>query len=447
MSYAPAHRPLEGVTVVDLSRLLPGPLAAQILASLGARVIKVEEPKQGDPVRWAPPADGAGSSLGGMLLAGVESVALDLKKPAGVRTLLALLERADVLLDTLRPGTLERLLGCSREQLQEQFPRLVQCSVSGWGQDGPDATRSGHDLIYQARAGALAPTVEPSAVPVADLVGAWSAATAVLAALYRREGSSPGRQEGARAEAAADRQEGEDLAQQGELGEGRAPSSTGPGCRIDASLYDAALHANLTGWAAEAAGTQPVGRPLPLSGALPCYRVYRSADGGFVALALLEDHFWKRFCRAIGREDLARPHPSDSPQLARELELLIATENAEHWRRWMARHDLPGDVVLSAAAALEDPQQRARDVVRRGDHGLRLAFPARFDERRPRGQERVPKLGEQTTSVVAELTAEGLELPRWRRRAGVGRRASPRRWLAPWVLRWWTRRWRRRKGS
>ncbi|HSL81199.1 MAG TPA: CaiB/BaiF CoA-transferase family protein, partial [Thermoanaerobaculia bacterium] len=169
--------PLRGILVVDLSRHLPGPLAAQLLASLGARVVKVEEPRAGDPVRLAPPVvrtgprtgTGPTSSLAALLLSGVESVALDLKRPGGREVLERLLERADVLLETFRPGTLARL-GFPPEELRERFPRLVVCSLSGWGEDGPYAARAGHDLTYQALAGALAPTAATPAYPVTSIL-------------------------------------------------------------------------------------------------------------------------------------------------------------------------------------------------------------------------------------------------------------------------------------
>ena len=197
--------PLRGSLVVDLSRLLPGPFAARILADLGARVVKIEEPELGDPVRLAPPfrRDGTGE-LAARLLGGLESVALDLKREPARGVLERLLARADVLLESFRPGTLARL-GFDPERLAEEHPRLVVCSLSGWGQSGPHAGRAGHDLGYQAAAGSLAATGQMPHLPTADLLGSWSAATAILAALLGRQAS-------------------------------------GRGARIDASIYDAVRH-------------------------------------------------------------------------------------------------------------------------------------------------------------------------------------------------------------
>ncbi len=387
--------PLAGLLVADFSRHLPGPLVARLLADLGARVVKVEEPRVGDPVRGAPPRSKGNSALAGILLAGVESVALDLKQPSGRDVADRLIARADVLLETFRPGTFARL-GWTLEELQRRFPRLIVCSLSGWGQDGPAAPRAGHDLTYQAAAGLLAPIVANStlqalpAAPLADLSGAWSAVSAILAALLRRERTgSPG---------------------------------TGKGAAIDASLFDAALHSNLLGWAAEANGAKAVGQPLALTGDLPCYSVYETADRKKVALALLEPHFWHRFCHAAERPDLVGNHLDRGTGFRRKLERLIRQRTRAQWAELFVAHDLPAGPVLSAAEARASAQSQARGVVQAGADGLpRLAFPARFDGHRPAAAERVPVLGAATEDLLEELGAPEARQFRWRRRkAGVG---------------------------
>jgi crotonobetainyl-CoA:carnitine CoA-transferase CaiB-like acyl-CoA transferase len=335
------------------------------------------------------------SALAAVLLSGVESVALDLKQPAGRKVLEALLGRADVMLDTFRPGTLRRL-GLAPEDVAERFPRLVVCSLTGWGGDGPYAARAGHDLTYQALAGTLAPTqglAAAPAVPVADLVGAWSVVASVLAAL---------------------------------LGRG----SSGRGTVVDASLFDAAAHANLMGWVAEAGGARAVGEALQLTGTLPCYHLYATSDGGFLALAALEPHFWKRFCAAVERPDLEKLQYRTEAEARRRVAALVASRSRAEWISLLAEHDIPAEPVLSAAEAREHPQMRARGVVSEEGRLPRLAFPARFDGERPRAGARVPDLGEHTAAVVAELDLNG-GLPR--RRAGVGKRFSLRRLLARWV--------------
>lgn len=384
--------PLAGRLVVDLSRLLPGPLAARLLADLGARVIKVEEPELGDPVRMAPPLRGRTGALAGLLLAGVESVALDLKERSGRTVLEALLDRADVLVESFRPGTLARF-GFPPERLRERWPRLVVCSISGWGADGPYAARAGHDLTYQAIAGGLASTASMPAAPLADLIGAWSAVTAVLAALLERE-------------------------------------KTGRGSHVDAALFDAGVHANLTAWAADAGSKKKkVGERLPLTGALPCYDLYRTAEGDVLAVAALEPHFWRRFCAAAGRKDLIRQQYSSSRRVHRKVAALIRSRTRAEWLALLAGADIPAEMVLSAAEAREHPQTKARGVLSDGPDALpRLAFPARLDGERPRAAAvRVPGHGEHTRAILEEFGLHGYE-----EAYGVGRRFSWKRLLARW---------------
>jgi len=380
--------PLSGLLVVDLSRLLPGPLAARLLADLGARVVKVEEPALGDPLRMSPPVRESVGALAAILLSGVESIALDLKQPAAREVLERLLARADVLLESFRPGTLARF-GLPPEELRARFPRLVICSLTGWGQDGPYAPRAGHDLTYLAVAGALASTAAMPALQVADQIGAWSAVTAILASLLERQ-------------------------------------RTGEGTYVDASLLDAGLHANLVGWSLEADGRKAVRQRLPLSGALPCYNLYETADGRLLALAALEPHFWRRFCTAAGREDLIRRQYSSSRRARREVEELIRSRSLAAWMELAVREDVPAEPVLSAAEARVHPQVAARQLLGAGPEGLpRLAFPARLDGERPRSGDRVPQLGEQTKALLAELG-----MPRQVAKAeGVGQRFSFKRWL------------------
>jgi alpha-methylacyl-CoA racemase len=378
---------LSGLLVVDLSRHLPGPLAARLLADLGARVVKVEEPSLGDPVRTSPPVREGVGTLGAILLAGVESVALDLKAPAGREALERLLGRADVLLESFRPGTLARL-GFPPAELRARHPRLVIGSISGWGQDGPYAARAGHDLTYQAVAGTLAATAAMPAVQAADQIGAWSTVAAILAALLERE-------------------------------------RTGAGKHVDVALLDAGLHANLTAWAVEAGGRKAVGERLPLTGALPCYNLYETADGRKLALGALEPHFWERFCRAAGREDLVRRQLSSSPRVRREMKELFRSRTTNQWMELLGREDIPVEPLLSAAEAKDHPQVRERGVLAVGPDRLpRLAFPARFDGERPAAGGAVPKLGEQTRAVLAEVGAAAIS-----RSPGVGRRFSFRRWV------------------
>lgn len=381
--------PLADLLVVDLSRNLPGPLTSRLLADLGARVIKVEEPREGDPVRTAPPVREGIGAMAAILLSGVESIALDLKQPAGQEILGRLLERADVLVEGFRPGTFARL-GFPPEELRTRYPRLVVCSISGWGQEGPYSMRAGHDLTYQAVAGTLAPGAAMPTALLADLTGGWSAVTSILAALLERQ-------------------------------------KTGEGRHIDAALLDAGVHANLVGWAVEAGGGKSVGDRLPLTGALSCYNVYETSDGRLLAIAALEPHFWHRFCLAAGRKDLIRLQYLDSGRARRKVGDLIRSRTLADWMDLAGREDIPAEPVFSAAQAREHPQVLARNLLSRGPDNLaRLAFPARFDGERPRtASAKVPGLGEQTEALLEELGVSR----KTAKAAGVGRRFSWRRWL------------------
>jgi alpha-methylacyl-CoA racemase len=392
------EQPLDGLLVVDLTRHLPGPLVARNLRDLGARVIKVEEPRKGDPVRQAPPLRAGRSALAAMLLAGLESVALDLKEEGGREVLDALLARCDVLLESFRPGTLERL-GLPPAELRRRFPRLVVCSISGWGQEGPWSHRSGHDLTYQAVAGSLAPTGVIPSVPVADVTGAWSATSAVLAALLAR-------------------------------------AREGQGSWVDQGLLDAAVHANLTAWAAEASGPKEVGEALPLTGAVPCYELYRTRDDGLLALAALEPVFWQRICRAAGRKDLVRRQYDGSRKGRREVARLVASRTRDEWLDLLEAEDVPVAPVLSAREALAHPQMRARGVVRLEPGGFpHLAFPALFDGRRPASPGEAPELGAHTGAVLAELGSPLAQIGRRRLRSlGVGPRRGLRDRLRGWLM-------------
>jgi alpha-methylacyl-CoA racemase len=351
-------------------------------------MVKVEEPSQGDPVRQAPPRRGGTGGLAALLLSGVESVALDLKTPAGREVLSQLLERADVLLESFRPGTLARL-GFPPDLLRERYPRLIVCSISGWGQSGPYAARAGHDLSYQAVAGSLAPTGGMPAVPVADLICAWSAVSAIAAALFERH-------------------------------------RTGQGRHIDAALLDAGVHANLVSWAVEAGGPKEVGDRLPLTGALPCYQLYRTADGRLIALAALEPHFWRRLCDAVGCGEIRRHQYSTSPRVRRKVEALVRGRTLTEWMEIFSREDIPAEPVLSAAEARQHPQVRERGMLAEGQDGLpRIGYPALVDGLRPRADAHFPSLGEHTVAWLDELGASR----EVRNAVGFGRRFSWRRWM------------------
>ncbi len=384
--------PLEGLKVLDLTRLLPGGFCSMLLADFGADVIKVEDTGLGDYVRWAPPfyegvEASAGSALFLSLNRGKRSIRIDLKSAAGKEVLLRLVREADVLLESFRPGVLDRL-GVGYERLRAENPRLVYCAITGYGQDGPGRERSGHDLNYLGLNGILGLSGEADGPPVsssaqiADLGGgALMAVVGVLIALRERDRSG-----------------------QGQL--------------VDCSMLDGSLSL-LAMLAAEmlAGGPVPQRGELRLSGGIVCYRPYRCADG-YVTLGALEPKFWAAFCRGVGREDLAE-HAFDPPgsEAHRSLEAIFAERTREQWRAFAAEHDCCLEPVLGLDEALDSELVAAREMVVSLDQpGAErpvrlLGLPFKLS-RTPGDPARAPGpvLGEHTREVLTEAGFAGAEV-------------------------------------
>jgi crotonobetainyl-CoA:carnitine CoA-transferase CaiB-like acyl-CoA transferase len=377
--------PLEGLKVLDLSRLLPGPFCSMLLADYGADVLKVEDTGMGDYARWTvPPVAGVERSAAGApflgLNRGKRSIRIDLKSDAGREVLLRLAREADVLLESFRPGVMDRL-GVGYERLRADNPRLVYCAITGYGQDGPLRDRSGHDLNYLGLVGLLATSGDADGPPVqaagqiADVGGgSLMAAFGILAALRERDRS-------------------------------------GEGQFVDVSMADGALS-----WLAMAATrTLAEGRSqrrgeLELGGRLLCYRPYRCADG-WVTCGALEPKFWAAWCRGVGREDLIE-HQFDAPgsDAHREVEAVFAARTRAEWAAFAGEHDCCVEPVLELDEALDSDLVRARGMVveldQPGAHEpVRvLGAPVKLS-RTPADPTRAPGpgLGEHTRQVLAEL--------------------------------------------
>jgi alpha-methylacyl-CoA racemase len=377
--------PLEGVRVLDLSRLLPGGFCSLMLADFGADVLKVEDTGLGDYVRWATPSyegveDSAKSALFLALNRGKRSIRLNLKTDEGREVLLRLVGESDVVLESFRPGVLDRL-GVGYEAMREVNPAIVYCAITGYGQDGPLRERSGHDMNYLGLVGLLGLTGDAGGPPVqaagqiADLGGgALMAAFGILAALRERDRS-------------------------------------GAGQLVDVSMADGALS-----WLAMVAARYlaedvvPRRGDLELAGSLVCYRPYECADG-WVALGALEPKFWQAWCRGVGREDLveqqfARP----GSEAHREVEALFHARTREEWRSFASEHDCCLEPVLELDEALESELVRAREMVVELDQpGAQrpvrlLGVPVKLS-RTPGDANRSPGpgLGEHTREVLAAL--------------------------------------------
>ncbi|MFO0553415.1 MAG: CaiB/BaiF CoA-transferase family protein [Polyangiaceae bacterium] len=325
-------RPLDGVRVLDLSRLLPGPFATLVLSDLGAVVDKIEDPVQGDYLRHMPPKAGADNVAYGLLNRGKRSAVLDLKRVEGQRALRAMLASYDVLFEQFRPGVLTRL-GLSPDQLRAEFPRLIICSLTGYGQTGPLAQRAGHDLNYLARAGVLGsqgPVGGAPQVPgfqLADVSGGMWSVIAILSALLERQ-------------------------------------RTTAGAWLDIAMSEGTVPFAPTSIGAALAGVAGVRGDEPLTGGIAPYSVYATKDGAHVTLAALEPKFWMTFAASIGLSpslaDLA-PGPHQAT-LRTAVATAIAARTQAEWAEYAATHDVPIEPVLAPAQAIEDEHLRSRGV-------------------------------------------------------------------------------------
>ena len=362
-------RPLANTRVLDLTRLLPGAVCTMLLRDLGAEIIKVEDPQTGDYARLMPPLlDGMGvffrSSNGGK-----KSIAIDLKSAAGQALLHRLVSTADVLIEGFRPGVTARL-GADDETLRRINPRLVYCSLSGWGQTGPYAPLSGHDLNYIARDGVLGADLQPSTpgAQVADVSGAYVAVMSILAALLKRQ-------------------------------------HTGQGDTIDVSLAEAAMPLALVAWVE--AGTARAGDAfLSLRGASACYRVYVCADGEPVALGAVEAKFWANFCHAVDKRVWIDQHLDSSrqPALIAEVAALFKSKTAAEWSALLDEVDCCFTSVIAPDQLLADPQIAARGMLGVDDSGIPwMRSPIRLSGDASSRLQPAPAHGEHTEDLLREI--------------------------------------------
>ncbi len=345
-----------------------------MLAELGADVIKVEDPRGGDPMRHLPPMLNGRGIYDYLLNRGKRSVALDLKDPASLSTLHQLVGTADIVVESFRPGT-ARKFGVSGEQLRARLPRLVHCAITGYGQSGPYAERPGHDLNYVSVAGMLAVDrppvdgrVELPRMFIADVGGgAMTAVIGMLAALFGRE-------------------------------------RHGRGDSLDISMHEAALYWVMLPAAREliADGEHARGE-LPTYGKHASYNVYETGDGKWIALGALEPKFWVAFCEAVGRPELAARHATgevDQAELIAEVRALLARRTRDEWLAVFTGHDVCATPVNTPQEALADPHVVSRGAVR--DHGTHRSVRAPFLRELP-DLGPPPAVGEHTDEILRAL--------------------------------------------
>jgi alpha-methylacyl-CoA racemase len=380
--------PLQGIKVLDLSRLLPGGFCSLLLADFGADVLKVEDTGMGDYIRLSPPyIDGADDSAKSALFLSLNrnkrSIRLDLKSEGGREALLALVREYDVVLESFRPGVLDRL-GVGYERMREENPGIVYCAISGYGQTGPKREAAGHDMNYLGLIGLLGLTGERGGEPVqaagqiADLGGgALMAAFGIMAALRERDGApdKPG---------------------------------SGEGQIVDVSMADGALSwLAMVAGAYFADGNRPQRGELLLAGSVICYRPYECADG-WVSLGALEPKFWQAWCRGVGREDLIeKQFERPDTEAHAEVEKIFKARSRADWEAFARQHDCCLEPVLELDEALSSDLVREREMVVEIDQPgaerpvRQLGIPVKLT-RTPGAHARLPgpALGEHTEEVL-----------------------------------------------
>lgn len=379
-------QPLDGIRVLDLTRLLPGGVLTMMLADMGADVIKVESPNGGDYARWMGPMVDGSSVYFRMNNRGKRSIILNLKETWGQEVLQVLAAEADVLVESFRPGVMARL-GCDYDALRAVNAELVYCSLSGWGADGPYAGLASHDLNYASVAGLVGTmeTPQPIGGQVADIGGAYAALSGILGALFRRERG-------------------------------------GGGAYVDTSLSESALPFALYNWV-EGRTLGTANGQGDLTGGLACYRVYMASDGEPVALAALEEKFWRNFCEAVERPDLIPYHqvPESQAYLRETLSTLFAQKPSAEWEALLGDAECCFSRVRRAGEIDGDPHYQAREMLGTFEDGTPwMRSPVRLSDGDADIRNDVPGYGEHTQAVLTEAGYD-METIRALEQAGITR--------------------------
>jgi crotonobetainyl-CoA:carnitine CoA-transferase CaiB-like acyl-CoA transferase len=376
---------LTGLKILDLSRLLPGPFCSMLLADLGAEVIKVEDPKLGDYIRWWPPKVGRNSGFHVVLNRNKQSLSLNLKAQEGKEIFRRMAKDADVVLEGFRPGVM-RKLGLDHEALQEINPRLVYCAITGYGSEGAMALRAGHDINYLARNGVLSYSGRDgvpcmTGVQIADLGGGGLlAAFSIMAAIYARERS-------------------------------------GEGQFVDISMTDGAMTWNCLRWGKFLGdGKSPAPGDDMLNHGFACYNIYETRDGRFMSLGALEPQFWKAFCLAVGRTDGERTDYFEPGEhqvgLTQELASLFKKKTQAEWVECFQKVDCCCEPVMSLDEVVHDPEANARGMVVELMHESwgayrQLGIAPKFSKTPGTLQSHAPELGEHTREILGNLGING----------------------------------------
>ena len=371
---------LEGIKILDLSRLLPFNYCTMMLADLGAEVLKVEEPNTGDYMRWMPPKLKKEGAVFLMANRNKMSMTLNLREEKAKDILHQLIKEYDVLFESFRPGVMKKL-GVSYESLKEINPRLIFCSATGYGQDGPYKSRPGHDMNYISVAGILESTgrhtgapVLPG-IPIADMsIGIFSAYS-ILAAIIARE-------------------------------------RTAEGQYIELSMSDCMVSYNMANMANYIAGKQyPDTQILGIAGEDPCYNVFKTKDGKFIAQGNLEDKFWNNLLSLIGREDLKEYQFAKGERYEKamdELQRVFLTKTRKEWLDLLEGSEICYAPINDVEDMINDPHVKHREMVVEQEHPVEgkittVGIPFKFYGTPGEIRSPAPTLGQHTEDVLRGL--------------------------------------------
>ncbi len=378
----PMQRPLEGVRVLDLSRVLAGPYCTMLLGDMGADVVKVESPQGDDTRSWGPPWAGGESAYYLCTNRNKRGITLNLRDPRAVEVVRRMAAASDIVVENFKAGTMERW-GIGWEELHRLNPRLVYTNISGYGTTGPDATRLGYDFLGQAEGGWMSITGEPGGAPMkigvalVDIVTGIFAASATIAALY-------------------------------------GAARDGEGQRVDLSLFESAVATLANVGSNYLVSGQPAKRFGNAHPNIVPYQIFATADGN-LALAIAADRQYARFCELAGVPHLAQPpYDRNADRLAHRDELIallnpvLASKPTDEWMRLLEAEGIPAGVVRTVDQVFESPQAKARDMVCVIEHPtageLRLSgLPYKLSATPLTIYRHPPLLGEHTDEVLAEL--------------------------------------------
>jgi crotonobetainyl-CoA:carnitine CoA-transferase CaiB-like acyl-CoA transferase len=374
-------RALDGVRVLDLTRLLPGDYCTMLLGDMGAEVIKIEEPSLGDYIRWIPPLVKGQSVSYLMLNRNKKSMKLNLKSEKGKEVFYKLVERSDVVIECFRPGVVKRL-GIDYKSVSKVNQRVVYCSMSGYGQDGPYRDLPGHDVNYIGYGGILGITGPSGGAPVipgvqiADLTTGLMTATAILAALLARE-------------------------------------RMGRGQYVDVSFLDAVASLIVLPAAFFVGDGRPPKRgEWLLNGGFPCYSVYEAKDGKYITIGCLEEEFWANLCRALNVTDFIKyQYTTDDAKLKemfQTIKKIFKTRTLKDWIKFLSKEDVPCGPVYDMDEVFKDPQILHRKTVLEVEYpGVgrikQLGTPMKFSETPCEIRSPPPSFGEHTEEILKWL--------------------------------------------